>query len=186
MLRRDRHRDTHGDRDAGSPTVGAHSAHLKAGTLRGPLGCEECHLVPKQVLDVGHVDSPPPAEVFDSNWLGGLARADGAQPTFDPVAATCGSVYCHGGGNSLVASDMTPSLIRTPKWNGGSSQAKCGTCHGTPPQDGKLEHSNVTSVQACVQCHALSVNADGTIRFFSLGDGGTFSYHLNGDVNGNN
>src|SRR5262249_13772642 len=44
--------------------VGAHQVHLAAPSrLRGPIACETCHRVPASLLDPGHLDSPPPAEV---------------------------------------------------------------------------------------------------------------------------
>jgi predicted CxxxxCH...CXXCH cytochrome family protein len=175
--------DTHGSRDAGSPTVGAHAAHFET-ELRGPLACTDCHIVPKKATDVGHVEAPP-AEVFPPGWDGGAAALDGVTPSFDATQLTC-TVYCHGAGATLTARDHTPGLIRAPVWNAGDSQDACGAaCHGAPPQDGQLGHTIATSTQACAQCHALTVNADGTIRTFALPDGGVGSFHMNGEINGN-
>ncbi len=178
--------DTHGDHDAGSPSVGAHTAHLVGGRLRGPLGCPDCHIQPKTAFDPGHVDTDLPAEVFPAGWDGGLAQFDGTTPTFDYQNLTCGSVYCHGAGNSLVSQDQTAGLIRNPVWNG-TDQAKCGACHGLPPQDGRFAHTMVANgLDTCVQCHALSVLGDGGIKIDALPDGGMTSHHMDGVVNGNN
>jgi predicted CxxxxCH...CXXCH cytochrome family protein len=143
-------------------------------------------VVPVSALAAGHVDLPPPAPVFPAGWSGGLARHDGTAPVYDPGTATCSNVYCHGNGAFLVAADRSPGLVRSPRWTGGETQAFCGSCHGTPPLDGKLGHTIATSLGTCAQCHGLSVNPDGGIRFVSLPDGGLGSFHLDGVVNGNN
>jgi predicted CxxxxCH...CXXCH cytochrome family protein len=57
--------------------------------------------------------------------FGATARAGGASPAWD--GATCTGSYCHGaftGGTSTNA----------PQWTG-TSQAPCGSCHATPPND---------------------------------------------------
>jgi predicted CxxxxCH...CXXCH cytochrome family protein len=175
--------DTHGSRDAGAPGVGAHAAHLTT-DLRGPIACNECHIVPKTVFDPGHIDTPP-AKVFPAGWDGGAAALDGVVPSFDSTALTC-NVYCHGTGELLTSRDHA-NVIRAPVWNLGESQEQCGgACHGAPPQDGNVGHQVVaTSIQACVMCHALTVNPDGTIRTFTQSDGGIGSFHMNGEINGN-
>jgi predicted CxxxxCH...CXXCH cytochrome family protein len=167
--------------DAGVQTVGAHDAHLHASRLRGPLTCNECHLVPDKVSAVGHIDSPPPAKVFPSD-LGGLAWKQGAMPTYNAANATCGSVYCHGGGD-FGHPDTAPMLLRTPSWTGKSDQAACGTCHGLPPQDGTFGHAAALTTP-CVLCHSGTVSADGGIIFSSLPDGGLTSKHLDGKITG--
>jgi predicted CxxxxCH...CXXCH cytochrome family protein len=169
---------------SGRPDLGAHQAHLGAGTLRGPLDCGDCHLVPKRAYDPGHADSPLPAEVFPPGWVGGLARADSAPVGYNATAQTCTN-YCHGSGAALVKADQTVGLKRSPNWFSGPAQAACGSCHGTPPEDGTLGHSIATSLSTCSSCHGLSVNSDGTIRFFSTADGGSTSFHINGVVNAN-
>ncbi len=176
--------DTHGSRDAGSPSVGAHTAHLGT-ALRGRIACSDCHIVPERPEDPGHIDVPP-AKVFPPAWDGGLASADSAMPHYDAPSTTCSNVYCHGSGALLRAVDATPNLVRSPVWTSGGSQARCGNaCHGTPPQDGSLAHSIATSVQTCVMCHALTVNPDGTIRLIPDADGGVHSFHIDGVVYGN-
>jgi predicted CxxxxCH...CXXCH cytochrome family protein len=174
-------RDLSGSTDESRITVGAHRAHLGASVLRGPLACEECHLVPRHGQDPGHRDTAPPAEVFPMvDGVGPLARAEGAQPSFNREQGTCGSVYCHGGGARL-ARDATPGLVRVPSWTGPpTSQAYCGACHGLPPQDGL--HSLPQALGACAQCHGSSMSPDGGIRFSLDGAGRRASTHLDGVV----
>lgn len=175
--------DTLGRRgDAGVRSVGAHDAHLRAGRLRGPMGCEECHQVPAEVMALGHVDSALPAEVFTQD--GGVAWSGGARPTWIPAAGTCASVACHGAG-SVMEGDNAPGLLRTPSWLGGPSQVACGTCHGVPPQDGTLWHQTYPALTDCVLCHAKSVTASGAIVIQTLPDGGQTSTHADGLLTGN-
>ncbi len=171
-------------RDAGVQTVGAHDAHLHANRVRGPLGCDECHLVPTVVASVGHIDSPAPAEVFPVD-LGGLAWKQGAMPSWNPTTGTCAS-YCHGGGD-FGHPDTASTLLRNPLWTGGADQAACGTCHGLPPLDGTVGHTAVdggVSRLSCDTCHGGSVSADGGIIFSALPDGGVTSKHLDGKITG--
>jgi predicted CxxxxCH...CXXCH cytochrome family protein len=171
--------DTHGSTDATSPSVGAHAAHFET-ELRGPLACDDCHIVPKTAVDPGHL-GPGPAPVTFSAF----AAQDGVMPSFDSTALTC-NVYCHGGGLTLTSKDTTPNLTRNPVWNKGDTQDQCGgACHGAPPQDGQLGHTIATSIGDCAQCHALTVNPDGGIRTFVQSDGGIGSFHINGQINGN-
>lgn len=167
--------------DAGVQTVGAHEAHLHASRLRGPLTCNECHLVPDRVSAVGHIDSAGPAEVFPVD-LGGLAWAQGAMPTYNAGNATCTN-YCHGGGD-FGHPDTATTLLRTPSWTGQTDQAACGTCHGLPPVDGTYAHASLALTVACDVCHRGTVFPDGGIVFSSLPDGGLTSKHLDGKITG--
>lgn len=86
--------------------VGAHQAHLGTPSrLRGPIACGDCHRVPAQLGDAGHLDSPPPAEV-------------GASLGWSRTTAQCASAWCHGSAR--------------PVWTA-TGGASCGTCHGVPP-----------------------------------------------------
>ena len=144
-------------------TVGAHRAHLEARhQLRGPIACSECHQVPAEVTSPGHLDTTAPAEVFPLlPGVGTLARADGAQPTYDAATGTCSNVYCHGAGTKL-GRDTDPDRILTPSWTGGPSQAGCGACHGAPPRDGM--HTPWINITYCVQCHSTTVLPTGAIK----------------------
>jgi predicted CxxxxCH...CXXCH cytochrome family protein len=171
-------RDTSGRTSEALASVGAHRAHLESSHhLRGPIACNECHLVPATAKSPGHIDSPLPAEVFPTG-AGTLARADGAAPAYDSAGATCGSVYCHGAG-TRAARDVAPTRIPVPSWTGGTSQAVCGSCHGIPPRDGL--HSLTLTINDCARCHAPSITASGAIRITTDPvTGAISSTHLDG------
>ncbi|RME27768.1 MAG: CxxxxCH/CxxCH domain-containing protein, partial [Deltaproteobacteria bacterium] len=71
--------------------VGAHQTHLKAGHVRGPVECSECHVVPASIEQQGHIDQLPAEVTF-----GELATNGGASPSWERQSATCSGVYCHG------------------------------------------------------------------------------------------
>jgi predicted CxxxxCH...CXXCH cytochrome family protein len=171
--------DLHGNSDPHARTVGAHQAHLHASKYRGPLGCEECHVVPQTVTSPGHLGAPP-APTFNQD--GGVAFAGGAHPSYAAATATCTNVACHGAG--LLAQDQASWLNRTPVWNGPSSQVSCGTCHSLPPLDGRPEHDGGI-VLGCAACHGRSIDSNGAL-IFHLDDAGVRrTEHLDGVVTGN-
>ncbi|HWO25935.1 MAG TPA: CxxxxCH/CxxCH domain-containing protein [Kofleriaceae bacterium] len=114
--------------------VGAHQAHLGApARLRGPVPCGACHRVPAQLLDAGHLDSLPPAEVTASlGWDRGTAR--------------CATAWCHGAAQ--------------PVWTAGTGAA-CGTCHGVPPAT--PSHTPGAPLGSCAACHPRTIDAAGAI-----------------------
>jgi predicted CxxxxCH...CXXCH cytochrome family protein len=141
-------RDLSGNTFTTAIGVGAHQAHLSGqARLRGPIPCEECHLVPTAVGDVGHIDSELPAEVFPVG-SGTLARAGGAAPAWDRIAGTCSNVYCHGGG-TVLAGDVSSGLVRAPDWTASTGQLFCGSCHGLPPTG----HAPGITINDCATCH---------------------------------
>jgi len=108
--------DTSGLTDPAEPTVGSHAAHLAGGAFADAVDCSECHAVPGDVLDRGHCDSLPPADVT----FGDLATADGTFPMWSRDSASCSMVYCHGA-TLEGGSDTSPS------WTGPG--VTCGSCH---------------------------------------------------------
>lgn len=133
--------DVNGNTDTTYRGVGAHREHLRASTLRAPIECGDCHVVPATILDAGHLGTDLPAEL---TWSA-LATADGASPSFD--GTTCSDTYCHG--STLVPGGSNT----TPDWTlVDGSQAACGTCHGTPP-DVPL-HPYSADPSECGPCHA--------------------------------
>jgi predicted CxxxxCH...CXXCH cytochrome family protein len=162
------------------PGVGAHAAHLRAGRLRGPVACTECHLVPEKVDTAGHLDSDLPAEVFPRvPGVATLASTGGLQPVWNPARGTCADVFCHGAGPRFAA-DRADGLHREPVWTSvGVGEAACGACHGVPPRDATHPVS-MTPIE-CVTCHASSVDARGNIVFTGA-PGAETSTHINGVV----
>jgi predicted CxxxxCH...CXXCH cytochrome family protein len=147
-------RDTLGRTDSGLLTVGAHRAHVLATSrLAAPIPCDECHIDPDDRDDVGHIDSPAPAEVFGAAPMR-IASAGGASPAWDRATGTCANVYCHGGG-PVFADDMAPGRTLTPRWTavglGAPGKAVCGACHGIPPLDGT--HDPAAILADCADCH---------------------------------
>jgi predicted CxxxxCH...CXXCH cytochrome family protein len=125
--------------------VGAHTAHVTASPISPALDCSVCHVKPTEALSPGHVDGTPTVT------FAGLALTQGANPTWNVSAATCSSTYCHGafdGGNHAA-----------PVWTGGSGEATCGSCHGTPPP---APHPTAAMTD-CAGCHPDTMNADGTV-----------------------
>jgi predicted CxxxxCH...CXXCH cytochrome family protein len=119
-------RDLEGRSDTAFPGVGAHQTHLRGTARSRPVSCSECHVVPENVLDVGHLDSPAPAEVIFS----GTSLEFGATPSY--VDGTCRNTACHGGRgvnqNASGAANPMPIWTRVD-----GTQAVCGDCHGLPP-----------------------------------------------------
>jgi predicted CxxxxCH...CXXCH cytochrome family protein len=118
--------DLLGNLDTSSPGVGAHRAHLFGSGIARKLTCGECHQVPQDVLDPGHMDTVGPAEVVFS----GIANAFGASPAYDGVS--CNNSYCHGA--QFVFGNPSGGLATEPVWTQvDGSQKACNSCHGLPP-----------------------------------------------------
>jgi len=154
--------DAHGNKDTIARGVGAHTAHLTAGLVAGPMDCAECHEVPSKADVATHLDGT--AKVA----FGTLARTGGLAPSWSPTSGTCQNTYCHG--TSLAGGSRT-----TPSWTRvGAGEAACGTCHGVPPP---APHPAVADgIRGCYACHPESVDAQGTIL-----QGGK---HLDGHLDG--
>jgi predicted CxxxxCH...CXXCH cytochrome family protein len=122
-------RDTAGRSDLQSIGVGAHRQHLAGSAWHKNVECASCHLVPAEVGDPGHIDTPLPAELTFSGM--------GAGGTWNRDTQTCSSTYCHGATLSSTIDNATGSAGGTatePVWTTvDGSQAQCGSCHGAPP-----------------------------------------------------
>jgi predicted CxxxxCH...CXXCH cytochrome family protein len=119
------------------PATGAHAAHVAKG-----YACATCHPVPSHWRDPGHLASQA---------ILAFAPSAGPSATFD--GARCQNVACHGAGFTDAAATNT-----TPAWDGGPSQAACGTCHGAPP-------SSHGGGYACATCHpADAPHVDGVVQ----------------------
>ncbi|MEK6608890.1 MAG: hypothetical protein AABZ30_14615 [Myxococcota bacterium] len=74
--------------------------------------------MPEELLDEGHLDTEPPADVtFDP---AGLGSSGDAAPAWDGDALACSQTYCHG-------ATLTGGTILAPRWNVvDGSQLACG------------------------------------------------------------
>jgi predicted CxxxxCH...CXXCH cytochrome family protein len=135
--------DIAGDSQTSRAGVGAHQTHVLGTANSRAVPCAECHLVPKRVLDPGHIDSALPAEVIFS----GAAIAFGASPTYSN--GTCQNTACHGArfpdGNASGGTNTAPVWTRVD-----GTQAGCGTCHGLPPP---APHPYLQLNPICSACH---------------------------------
>ncbi len=149
---------TEGDSATSNVGVGAHQSHLRDGSIRQAIACEQCHVVPTSIEAPGHLDTPLPAEL---TW-GDLATTADASPTWDSAGATCAETYCHG-------ATLSGGTNKTPDWTViDGSQAACGTCHGAPPP---WPHP---SSGDCASCHPQTM--DGSAIDVAGG------FHINGVV----
>jgi predicted CxxxxCH...CXXCH cytochrome family protein len=122
------------------PGVGAHQSHVLGSERARAVPCNECHLVPADVLATGHMDSPLPAEVLLSDvgtYSGGA----------------CQNVACHAGPGGTNAAPIWTKVDGT--------QAACGTCHGLPPPP---PHPLGSLNPVCNACHT-NIAAD-NVTFF--------------------
>ena len=179
--------DLTGETSPSALGVGAHQAHLSGVSgLRGPIACNECHRVPTAVSSPGHFSGHAAggnvtdgAVVFPTDpGVGVLASSDGATPHWNHATATCGSVYCHGGGTALGA-DTTAGVDRTPIWTA-SGGLTCGlSCHGLPPAF--APHLPTMTRFDCSSCHPATIDPFGTV-ILSGPPGSETSTHINGVV----
>jgi predicted CxxxxCH...CXXCH cytochrome family protein len=133
--------DTHGGSDTTLVTVGAHQSHLQS-PLSNPVACGACHVVPATAEDPGHIDQETATVTFS-----GLAKSDGALPSWDAASATCAGAYCHG-------ATLGGGVLKVPLWTKvDGTQAKCGSCHGVPPPAPHVQSDH------CEACHAETAGA---------------------------
>ena len=119
---------------------GAHTAHLAGGRVGRAVACAECHTVPTDVADPGHLDDSPGAEV---PLAGALARQGGVLARFE--AGGCSSTYCHG---ATLRGGTTAGVA--PRWTDGPAATSCGGCHGVPYPN---HHGPI-----CADCHGAVVD----------------------------
>jgi len=174
-----------GDSSVNSPGVGAHGEHLVVGDLGRLVKCQECHTVPSQFSSPGHIAAGGRAIVAFHGSLSALATEGGLvpAPAYESATNRCDNVYCHGDFRLTKAAAPTQyqyifadSVMEgenySPLWNGGSTEGKCGSCHGLPPKG----HLAPLSLTTCGNsgCHFGVVDADGNIM-----DPGK---HINGKI----
>ena len=136
----------------GGPTSNAHSIH--AGKH---VACAECHVVPTNWDDDGHIVhdgvaiTTPPKVTFGATAALTIVPADrSGPPTWD--GATCSNVYCHGAvlGNA-------GGTAHAPRWDDPTPAGACDRCHGNPPPS----HARTD----CTSCHPASApHIDGIVQ----------------------
>ena len=153
-----------GETTTDSPGVGAHSAHLLSDpTWHKPFQCSDCHQVPADVLDDGHIDG-----TIQHIW-GAMAKKDGAAPAW--ADGSCSGVYCHG-------ATLEAGTITSPSWRSvGGPQAACGACHGLPPtgahpsmDDCSICHGCVSDENQVIRPEGAAFHIDGNINMEGAGD----------------
>jgi len=129
---------THGETATSDLAVGAHQTHLQPSAIGAAVPCAECHLVPTNIGDPGHLNG------VDDVIFGALAKTGGVAPLWNASPGTCAATYCHG-------NFKNGNTTNSPLWTAGSAGAACGTCHGTAanPRPGGTHPIN----DACATCH---------------------------------
>jgi predicted CxxxxCH...CXXCH cytochrome family protein len=136
-------RDLAGNTDTAAPGVGAHQLHLQGSARARAALCEDCHRVPQDTFDAGHLDSELPAEVV----FGGAAVAFGGEPSY--AGGRCTDTGCHGG--AFPEQHRSGGSNVAPSWTDvGTGQAACGSCHALPPP---APHPRGDLNPVCSACH---------------------------------
>jgi len=137
--------------------VGAHQFHVNppsTGGFRGPILCNECHVVP---ADSQHAATPPTSPVV----FGTLAKTGGVTPSYTATTLGCAATYCHGNFNLNGVRGANATPLWTDVW--GAATSPCLNCHGLPPT-GHPALSGTVTAATCSGCHPATVNANGTIN----------------------
>jgi predicted CxxxxCH...CXXCH cytochrome family protein len=126
--------------DGTNPAVGAHQAHLVAGTFSKPLSCDSCHALPPLTFpgSLAHVDGTADVE-FSTTAVGAVAA-----PGYDRATGSC-AVACHGSTEAL-------GNLTSPPWT--STGIGCGDCHAWVPESGFHTFHIFDQGVRCERCHA--------------------------------
>jgi len=153
-------KDLMGDTATNDPQVGAHQAHLQGpDSITDPIACTECHIVPTDVADAGHIQDATPgtAEIDFTNAV--KAGLNSATPSYS--SGVCSNTYCHG---AKMPAGTTEGADTSPTWSNdayitGNATNDCNQCHGYPPS-AISQHSGKGPTD-CKGCHD-DVNPSGT------------------------
>ncbi|MCX8057482.1 MAG: hypothetical protein N3F03_07740 [Ignavibacteria bacterium] len=177
-------RDLNGNISESSRGVGSHIKHLDGNTLGNDVECSVCHIIPRSLYDVGHIDSVAYAEVIFSG-LAVKGTSGLNQPRYKYDSLKCANTYCHGNFSfDRATSNYTWAFTQaqmvgnnsTPIWNVvDGTYKKCNTCHGKSLTDpSPVGHINST-ISACGSCHPTVVDNQGNII--------DKEKHINGKIN---
>ena len=148
-----------GETERSNAAVGAHTPHVMGSAAFRAFTCTECHPTAyTSYSDEGHIDGDGLANVT----LGPLA---GGSAAFDAEAATCSSVYCHGGKDVVWTSE---------------GEMSCGSCHGSKadPEGLSGKHAAHLGALSCGHCHAAMVDTEGAFVDKTLHVDGSVSVKL--------
>lgn len=156
--------------------VGAHAIHLNGtGTYSSySMTCQSCHHLPTSIYDSLHINSTGRALVTFTDPLASL-RSGGVTPSpaYNLDSLKCANTFCHGTWRLMKANLPSDSVYTdtvmvgssyAPRWNGGSVEKNCGTCHALPPT-GHKSYS-----QSCSSCHEDVTTMSGKLK------------HINGKI----
>ena len=122
--------------------MGAHQTHVLGTEHSRAVPCGECHQVPEETFEPGHLDSEAPAELT----FAGAAIANDATPRYEN--GRCHDTACHGA--KFEGDHRSGGTNTAPLWTRvDGSEATCGSCHGLPPPP---PHPN-SDVYPCHACH---------------------------------
>ena len=134
-----------GETDPMTRAVGAHQAHLTHFTSQAAsVTCLECHVVPSNFDDPGHIEGGAGAEIVFGGNLGSLPTEGGLRvpaASYDGSTPSCANTYCHGNWGLLKTQsgeqwnyigDKIEGNSASPTWTDPTTAA-CGTCHNLPP-----------------------------------------------------
>jgi hypothetical protein len=159
-------RDTKGNTDTKFAGVGAHTKHLTGITIGQNVPCTECHVIPKNFSDAGHINQSGNASIT----FGTFTNSGVSSASYDFSTNKCTNTYCHGNfafnkSNSKYKVGYADGFTQItgnnfqPIWNKvDGTQAACGTCHGLPPT-GHV-YADLTG---CWDCHPGVVDGYGKI-----------------------
>jgi len=135
-------------------SIGAHVSHMDSDL--SVVSCDQCHVVPEDYLDDGHLGLDNIAEIT----FGLLATHDGnMDPNWNRNDATCSDVYCHS--------------TSEPKWTQvDGTYSTCGSCHSSPPEEGAHEIHVAILELDCSTCHSGYSSVNETVKI---------STHINGE-----
>jgi predicted CxxxxCH...CXXCH cytochrome family protein len=173
--------DTFSNSGVEFPGVGAHQRHLNGSSLRTPVACASCHVVP----------ATPDAPKHNDGVTQVVLAGGGS---WDLGARTCRDSGCHGAVSGVWTRPRAENEV-------------CGTCHGLPPPsphpqagacagchgdvvaaDGSIAHpekhvdGTVQVSTACDTCHGSDSTGAPPPRLDGGADVGAHTKHLQGGV----
>lgn len=143
-------------------SIGAHKIHME--TEIATVQCEECHIVPGDFLDEGHLGEDNIAEIV----FGTIASDSSTlSSTWDRLTESCENVYCHGSfsfakseseSDWVYSDDFITGIDTTFIWTS-TEKMNCSSCHELPPKG----HIGEYTQTECFSCHGSMIDGEGNI-----------------------